>query len=247
MRPTLIKGSEFSRKGLFGWKGGTQQIWEKAAKRLNIKTGININRIDRSSNKVNIYTDSAHQPMCFDKLVITFNPKRALKILDASKQEQMIYRLIKTIDYRTYLCKIKMPARQDQPALAYFEKNMRRNTAGRPMLAAKRHPDCDAAVFAVYGTEALSDEQVLERIGRDMQKIGGKLGELICCQHWDYFPHVDTQPLKEDFYEKIDNLQGVRNTYVAGEILSFSNIARVMGNAISVAERMSQNAFPVLM
>ncbi|CAB1078113.1 hypothetical protein JY97_12980 [Alkalispirochaeta odontotermitis] len=43
------------------------------------------------------------------------------------------------------------------------------------------------------------------------------------------------------FYEKIDNLQGVRNTYIAGEILSFSNIARVMENAVSVAERMQKN------
>jgi hypothetical protein len=79
-----------------------------------------------------------------------------------------------------------------------------------------------------------------------MQKIGGKLGELICCQHWEYFPHVDTQALKDGFYENIENLQGVRNTYVAGEILSFSNIARVMENAVSVADRMSQNAFPSL-
>jgi protoporphyrinogen oxidase len=240
-RPTLIKGTGLSRKGLYGWKGGTQQIWEKASKGLNIKTGIKISRIDRSSKKVTIHTDSTHQPMSFDRLVITFNPKQALKFLDATMSERMIYRLIKTIDYRTYLCKIQMPAWRDQPALAYLEKNMHRNATGRPMLSAKRHPDRDVAVFTVYGTGALLDEQVLERIGRDMQKIGGKLVELICCQHWDYFPHVDSQALKDGFYEKIDNLQGVRNTYVAGEILSFSNIARVMGNAVSVAERIKKN------
>lgn len=77
--------------------------------------------------------------------------------------------------------------------------------------------------------EEPSKEEVIAKV-RDLYRLLGSTFEGECYTHdrWTYFPHVSVDAFKEGFYDKLENLQGQKNTYFTGGLMSFELIEPIV-------------------
>ena len=57
-----------------------------------------------------------------------------------------------------------------------------------------------------------------------MKLCGYEPDEIINEESWYYFPHVFTEDYQNGWYEKVEAMQGNKNTYYAGEVMSFGDM-----------------------
>jgi hypothetical protein len=82
------------------------------------------------------------------------------------------------------------------------------------------------------------EEQDIEKIIiEDLNQIGATIKEKYVSAEWKYFPHVDIVDIENKFYERLENLQGIKNTYFVGELLNFSYIEAVIEYSYDLVKR----------
>ncbi|MNJ64279.1 hypothetical protein D3C77_602230 [compost metagenome] len=54
---------------------------------------------------------------------------------------------------------------------------------------------------------------------------------------WPQFPHVNSEKLREGFYDRLDELQGRDHIYFAGEIMNFPTLENCVVFAKYLVER----------
>ncbi|MBQ6731346.1 MAG: hypothetical protein IJR08_05520 [Bacilli bacterium] len=57
-----------------------------------------------------------------------------------------------------------------------------------------------------------------------MAKVGFPIKEKHFAQEVYYCPHVSAQDYADGWYDKLEALQGTKNTFYAGEIISFGDM-----------------------
>ena len=72
-----------------------------------------------------------------------------------------------------------------------------------------------------------TQEECRQMVLDDMETFGHPVEKIIEEQTWYYFPHVSSEDYKAGWYEKVEGMQGRRNTFYAGEIMSFGNFDEV--------------------
>ena len=61
--------------------------------------------------------------------------------------------------------------------------------------------------------------------------------EIINEKDWYYFPHVGTEDYQAGWYDKVEAMQGRRNTYYAGEVMSFGDMDETAEYSRELIER----------
>ena len=74
------------------------------------------------------------------------------------------------------------------------------------------------------GDEDVSYEYTINSMVDDMKLCGFPVKDRLYEQETYYCPHVSSQDYADGWYDRLDALQGTRNTYYAGEILSFGDM-----------------------
>ncbi len=218
------------------WQGGTQPIWERLAKTLDVRVATPITRIERRADGVRLDSNGATEH--FDRLVITINPKDALRILDATDEERGWFSQVESYPYATFACQIA-GLDSGRASVGYLDENMARDRPGHPMAWVKRYPDQDVYVFHLFAPASLSDDQCAERIGADMARLGGRLVRVCASRRWQFFPHFRTRFLQSGGLQWIERWQGRTGAYLIGEVLSFATMARVAELARGMAARLA--------
>lgn len=67
--------------------------------------------------------------------------------------------------------------------------------------------------------------------------MGGKNYRFHSIKLFDYFPHVDPKSMEDGFYERLEALQGVRNTFYAGSLLSFELVSCICAYSKNLVKR----------
>lgn len=241
-RPETFWG--LARKPALMWSGGTQPIWERLAQTLDdVRTSSPIERIRRDVDGVTI--ESGGRSERFDALVITVNPREALRVLDASDEERHWFSQVKTYPYSTVACEVTglTPGRT---SVGYLDDNMTRDRAGHPMAWVKRYADRDIFVFHLFAPESLSDADLATRIGQDVARLGGRLVRVCASRRWAFFPHFPSAFMVAGGLSQIERWQGTRRTYLIGEVLSFATMARVSSLAKRLAQRMTTVSYTAM-
>lgn len=235
--PTGVFGSLVGT-GLYFWPGnGTQKVWERVAEELrDVRTGIEVTKIERGD--VVRLTLKSGEVLEFDVLVLAFNPRLALDVLDASDEERELFKRIQTLDYRSIACKVE-GLDAGKLGIGFIRDNLVPENVGRPLLWTKQYDDQNIFVFYFYGNETVNDEQAFEFIREDVARLGGKVvGGPLVAKRWDYFPHVKEDALAAGFYERMDGIQGARRTFYTGSYLTFEAIVFALANGREIARRM---------
>lgn len=59
--------------------------------------------------------------------------------------------------------------------------------------------------------------------------LGTKTQTIKAHKQWDYFPHVSAKDIQEGFFDRMEALQGKKNTYYVGSTLAFEWVDAVFG------------------
>lgn len=239
IRPQTLFGLSVGRP--FMWRGGTQPIWTSLATRLadrvEIRTATAVTRIARDGGRVTIHSRAGVEH--FDRLVIACDPKPVLGILDATPAEHRYFSQIRTYPYATVACEIEGLA-SGRASIGYVDANMCRERVGHPMAWVKRYADQDIYICHLFAPDELPDAEIERRIAGDVARLGGRLARIRASRRWRFFPHFPSAFMRAGGLAELDRWQGQLRTYLIGEVVSFSTLARVTEHAVQFAHRLAR-------
>lgn len=195
---------------------GNQELWRRVAKSHDVRYGETITTVTRD-DVVRVETQTGvHE---FDRLVWTAPVEGFLEVADASDEETSIFSRVKTIDRAVVTCKVDGLAAD----AFYFVKE----TLNRQVAATYPHVffaiDSTSRVYNFY--PYMSESTPLAELENQIEDLVGRLGghniqRVESPIYWRWFPHFDAEDIRGGIYERIEEMQGKRNTFFAGELIA---------------------------
>lgn len=219
------------------WENGTQELWEKAALKLNRYPRFltDIKSIVRKNNKV--YVESNYGREEYDIVIFTSPLQHLHKYVDLCENEKQLFSKIKTMDFRTYGF---VPENNPEHS-AFINGNLDISKKGHAMLYYNRWEKDEEQIITAYiiadEDKKIGNEECLQMLKEDMeiQEIGIK--DIVIFKIWEYFPHISSFHMKQGWYDNVETIQGENNTYYAGEIMNFSNMEQCIAYSKNLVER----------
>ena len=225
---------EFVNMRLWTWQDGTQQIYEHVNKKLMHPAVLEteVVKVERPEGKVLVTTrdkNGAEKTKEFDKLIVTTPLDYFKNYADATPEEAELFSKIiheRYIDYIATFEDGKSPN-----ISGYMVENMVPKRLGHAMVYYNRWQhldrDCPATVYALANHTGSKDkdyDEVMKLRDEDMAKVGYPIKDKHFAQEVYYCPHVSSKDYQDGWYDKLEKLQGTKNTFYAGEIISFGDM-----------------------
>ena len=220
---------------LWTWKTGTQSIWENVSK--NLKHPVNLNsevtKIERKQDefgkdKIYVTINNSETVEVFDKLIICTPLELFLNYGDPTEQEKDLFSKIVHKEYFTMAVRTE---EEKSPDISYYYfENMTNETRGHLMVFYHRWPEDGPqplVTFTLRNHEGMEDvpfEVAKETTLKDMEKSGLPVVQTERIDDWYYFPHVSSKDYADGWYDKVEAMQGKKNTFYAGEVMSFGDM-----------------------
>ncbi|MFE2471217.1 FAD-dependent oxidoreductase [Streptomyces mirabilis] len=222
--------------GSFTPADGFAGLWRKVADGLqDLRTGVRVDAVERHANGVRIRTDSG--TLEADALIVTVPLDRVGHLLDTSDTEWELASQIRHLDYYTYLCTVRgLP----HDGFYLVDQHTRTQLPGRCVAFHHRYPDTDVYAFYSYGGPGLSPQDVEDRLGEDIARMGGELVAVHQRRRWPFMPHFPTQAIMDGAFDRLEALQGQRNTYHLGSLPSYE----LVESNVSYAQDTVRRHFP---
>lgn len=227
---------------LWTWKNGTQSIWEGVNKHLKHPAVLNteVTGIERKDDKVYV-TLNGKDTEEFDKLIICTPLEMFLKYGDPTEEETKLFSKIVSKEYFTMAVRTE-DAKSPDISYYYFD-NMTPETLGHLMVFYHRWPDCGPqplVTFTLRNHEGMEDvpfEMARDTTLNDMAISGLPVVKTERIDDWYYFPHVSSKDYADGWYDKVEALQGQKNTFYAGEVMSFGDMEETVEYSRDIVTR----------
>ncbi|MEK3866923.1 FAD-dependent oxidoreductase [Paenibacillus sp. FSL H7-0716] len=172
----------------------------------------------------------------FDKVIYTAALEQMGDTVSLSSEDKTLLANITYEWFRVYAYRVK-----GLPELSgYIPRNMYPERKGHMMAWYYRWADMgttDLVTVYVAENEAMTDLEMRETVENKLRELGGESIRLYMMKRWRHFPHVDSSALHEGFYERVDQMQGKNNIYLAGEIMNFPTLENCIIYAKHLVER----------
>lgn len=220
--------SNFMRVNLWTWKDGTQSIWERLNEKLDRPARLNavISRVERNNNKVYVTVNDSVEE--YDKIIVTAPLQFLPDYFDADEQERELF---SKIDYERYSILGFVPKQEECPDESCFVlRNMESDRVGHLMLYYRRWMEDPDQAIVTYTLRSHKDQEDVpydvckDTVTEELNTLKAPVKQIINEKDWYYFPHIYTEDYQNGWYDKVEAMQGVRNTYYAGEIMSFGDM-----------------------
>lgn len=218
-------------------KDGFIQLWNALAATLqDVRCHTEISYIKRDDTGVTLYIGK--EAFHYDKLILASPLDQALEFLDASSEEREIFSNIIYFDYYTIVCEIENLPRNG----FYLIKQHCQSKQTMGHMVSFHHRYKDSAIYTCYsyGNESQDEEDIIAYLKDDITRMGGTLKKIHFIKKWDYFPHFNKENLASAYYEKLEKLQGKRNTYFVGGLLNFELIEPSLAYAKNIVDKFFQ-------
>ncbi len=234
--PTMIS---FIKVNLWTWANGTQYIWETLNGKLQHPAVCNtdVRQITRRDGKVQVTTQDGVTE--YDKLILTVPLDGFPEYADADADEKKQFSKIIHNEYLVHACVVR-----NYPSISgYIPDNMTPQRLGHVMVYYHRWAGEPEQIITTYvlrnhpDFKTLSTEECRRIVQEDMKGFGVEIKEIVNEKSWYYFPHVSSSDYAAGWYEKVENMQGRRNTYYAGEIMSFGDMDETAEYSKGIVER----------
>jgi len=95
------------------------------------------------------------------------------------------------------------------------------------------------AIWTLYALSDWShdDEAALAIVRGDLKAVGSEMGTLHRHDTWEFFPHVSPEDFRAGFYQKLEALQGIQNTYITGEMIGSASVESVASYSTDLVQR----------
>ncbi|MGI8306505.1 FAD-dependent oxidoreductase [Saccharopolyspora hattusasensis] len=219
--------------GPFTVSGGFGRLWQRVADSLSdVRTGTRITSIERASGGVVVHTDSG--PVHADSLVLSVPLDQVVDVLDATADERDIASRVRTIDYYTVLCRISGLPRAGMYLVRSKEAAP---PPGHCVAYHNRYADTDVYTCYSYGARGLDTADIVRKLRADVAAMGGQVTEVLVAGRWPFMPHFSAADLKEGVLDRLERMQGDRQTYHVGSLLGFELIETNVAYAQDLARR----------
>lgn len=225
---------EFVNMRLWTWKDGTQNIYEKANEKLVHPAILNtevvkVERPDDGPVQVTVKDAGGERTEEYDKLIVTTPLDYFAKYADATEEEANLF---DKIIHEKYVDFIATFGQDKGPTISgYIFDNMTPERLGHAMVYYHRWedlgPNCPCSVYALRNHAGQKDADYNYTINAmldDMRLCGYPVKERHFEQESYYCPHVSPEDYAAGWYDDLDAIQGNKNTYFGGEILSFGDM-----------------------
>ncbi|KAL0459272.1 UNVERIFIED_CONTAM: Long-chain-fatty-acid--AMP ligase FadD26 [Sesamum latifolium] len=235
-------------------------FWQKISESLPLEVLCNteVVAIRRHPNGVSVdvkQNDGDSKSLEFDKMIISgafpFKYGKTYRspsvnfadaendMMDLSELEKELFSKVQTIDYYTTALKIK--GLEHLPVGFYYFAEFMDDpeTMGNPVAMQRFYSDTDIFLFWSYGNSAEIKGQEVTQLTIDaVKRMGGEVERIVLQRRFKYFPHVESQDIKNGFYDKVETeLQGQRNTYYVGGLMAFELTERNSSYAMALVRR----------
>jgi len=226
---------EFVNLRLWTWQDGTQQIYEHVNKKLAHPAILEteVVKVERPEGKKIVVTTKTkggkEKKEEFDKLIVTTPLDYFINYADADATEKELFSKIVHERYCDYIA--TFDEGKSPNISGYMVENMVPERLGHAMVYYNRWQyldrDCPATVYALAnhtGSKDVDFDVVMKTMDEDMKRVGFPIKEKLYAQEVYYCPHVSAKDYADGWYDKLEALQGNKNTFYAGEILSFGDM-----------------------
>lgn len=200
----------------FTWKEGTSCIIQPLSSKItDIRLGQGIGEISLTGeNKVCVHTD--FEKLEFDSAIIATPLSSIPNIYGIDGEERELIDSIKYQSFNVYVFTADKVPRGSGCVL----ENLSVKRRGHIIIWNSRWDDEELITVYTYDDPKKSKIEALQIIREDLLKLGVENPRLYQYKNWKHCPYVDTDTLKKEFYDRIEELQGKNNIYLAGEIMS---------------------------
>lgn len=203
-------------------KGVTELIRRMADQVEDLRLTCEVLHIEQERNgQVRVETNQGI--FYFDKVIYTASLEDLGDRVHLSSADRSLLANITYERFRVYAYRVN-----GIPELSgYIPSNMYPERKGHMMAWYYRWADVgttDLVTIYVAENEAMSDLEMRESVENKLRELGGQNIRLYMMKRWGQFPHVDSNALREGFYERLDQMQGRNNIYYAGEIMNFPTL-----------------------
>jgi hypothetical protein len=210
----LIPGDD-----LYMFPCGFQSVTEAMAKYVDVRLDAKVSSVQRNEDSIVVQANG--QPiMSFDHLILSPTLNMVPDFLDASEEERELFEKIKYIRYITTVA--NLTSTEDLVIDLYADQGFEENI-NSVNLVINPNSNLTAANLAYQIVDKnITEEEAYEVLNADMESYWmGSAGEGIIARRVtdNYFPTVSTEDF--DFYDSMEALQGVKNTYYVGSYLSY--------------------------
>lgn len=222
-------------------EGGYQGLLETMASKLCVKTGHTVTKIlyeekENSKKEILVSTydslEKTEQTFHFDKLIVAVTPDILQGLTKLDSEEQDLFSRIryydyhvtlfepeKTLGYKTYINDIS----NKEPTV------ISQINAKKSLCASYQYGSLDSYHLGEKPS-SLSMNSIRSGLESSLVKyLGTKTQAIKAHKQWDYFPHVTDTDIQEGFFERMEALQGKKNTYYVGSALAFEWVDAVFG------------------
>lgn len=231
----------FAKINLWTWKNGTQSIFENVNNKLVNPAVLNSNITAVSRTKAKVTVTVNGQKEVFDKIIITAPLQYMPQYFDATKDEKELFSKIDFESYDVQSCLIK---KGDYPETSYYiMDNMVKEKLGHLMVYFRRWKGEEDQPITTYTLRKHKDmkevpyEDAKATVLKDMKICDCEVDKVIKDISWYYFPHVFSKDYADGWYEKVEAMQGKKNTFYAGEIMSFGDMDETCEYSHDLVER----------
>lgn len=224
-------------KRVMTWGEGTQTLCERIAESLDRKPRLttNIEKVERKNEKVYVYTEFGKEE--YDKIIFTSPLQDLHMYVDTTEEENELFSKIIIQDYKIYACTVENYSVHS----GYYPGNMVQSRAGHVMFYLSRWKEDKEQVVTFYiladPQQNIGEKECREHLEDDLKKFNINLKDIIMHKTWRYFPHICPDEMKKGWYEKVEDRQGLLNTFYGGEIMSFSDIEECSAYSKALVER----------
>jgi predicted NAD/FAD-binding protein len=217
-----------SRSASYRIAGGYESLWRAVADTLDVRLGSRVLSVRRDSA---IRLATATEQLECDVLLLAAPLDQALSYIDASPAERELLSQVRYNTYHVVLCRT-----QGLPNASISMHPL--PGPGVTCLLARGWADAEATVAYAYGVDGESPPvEVTLQLEPAIRNLGGSLLAVEKHIAWRYFPHVSPELMASGYFDRLEALQGSRNTYFAGSLLAFETVEDVVAYSKRLVER----------
>jgi protoporphyrinogen/coproporphyrinogen III oxidase len=212
--------------GLYTFVGGFQRFWVKIGSHL-AKNGVKLHlgsaatRVVRrtvENGRVEIAVTAKGETTLYDRLLVTCPPDQILKFLDATDEEKDLFGRVNYFNYHVIVIRAEGIKGNE---LVLFRDNMERHRHGHLLFYMSDWPGSNLFLSSQVDDGDKSDAELDVLVRQDIAELGGTVTEIVLRKPWSYFPHVRFDDLDQQYYPRLNALQGQKGTYYSGSIYAF--------------------------
>lgn len=213
--------------------GGLFQKVAASLSDVDVRTGTRITGITRHRDGVTVRTTDG--ATAYDALVIACPLDEALAFLDATPNEEQLFQRVRYQPYWVLGASVSGP--MPRCRYTFLRENFAPASIGQPMFAYRRWPATDTVFFYGFAPGADWESAARREVASTVERLGGRLDDVIVAHRWRYFPHVQSDDIAAGYYRRLEALQGRRRTYYCGEIFAFAAVETVVAYARALVRR----------